>query len=86
MALGTQLGKTNIAAWASKEEEDKDVSTSFKTLAAERQAQNLIETRATAWEEAEKAKFMARLVQILLLVPFSFKFVEGCELVHSCVS
>ncbi|XP_024024659.1 uncharacterized protein LOC21386031 isoform X2 [Morus notabilis] len=60
MALGTQLGKTNIAAWASKEEEDKDASTTLKALAAEQQAKSVIETRATAWEEAEKAKYMAR--------------------------
>lgn len=63
IALGTQLGKTNIAAWASKEE-DKDASTSLKNLAAEQQAKSVIETRATAWEEAEKAKYMARLIQI----------------------
>lgn len=65
MALGTQLGKTNIAAWASKEEEDKDASTTLKTLAAEQQAKSVIETRATAWEEAEKAKYMARLIQFI---------------------
>ncbi|XP_062113007.1 uncharacterized protein LOC133824155 isoform X2 [Humulus lupulus] len=63
IALGTQLGKANIAAWASKEEEDKDASSSLKNLAAEQQAKNVIETRATAWEEAEKAKYMARFKQ-----------------------
>ncbi|KAJ9175341.1 hypothetical protein P3X46_013906 [Hevea brasiliensis] len=60
MALGTQLGKMNIAAWASKEEEDKDASTSLKTVPAEQPAKSVIETRAAAWEEAEKAKYMAR--------------------------
>ncbi|XP_011624687.1 uncharacterized protein LOC18437710 isoform X2 [Amborella trichopoda] len=60
VALGTQLGKTNIAAWASKEEEDKDASTSLKTLDVERPGRSVIETRAAAWEEAEKAKYMAR--------------------------
>ncbi|KDP29475.1 hypothetical protein JCGZ_19304 [Jatropha curcas] len=60
MALGTQLGKMNIAAWASKEEEDKDASTSLKTVPVERPIKNMIETRAAAWEEAEKAKYMAR--------------------------
>ncbi|KAH9698688.1 Remorin C domain-containing protein [Citrus sinensis] len=60
IALGTQLGKMNIAAWASKEEEDKDASTSFKTVVAEQPAKNVIETRAASWEEAEKAKYMAR--------------------------
>ncbi|KAI4313358.1 hypothetical protein L6164_026344 [Bauhinia variegata] len=60
MVLGTQLGKMNIAAWASKEEEDKDASTSLKMKTAEKPAKNVIETRAAAWEEAEKAKYMAR--------------------------
>lgn len=59
-ALGTQLGKLNIAAWASKEEE-KTVSTSLKNVGVEQAAKNVIETRAAAWEEAEKAKYTARL-------------------------
>ncbi|XP_041012370.1 uncharacterized protein LOC121255887 isoform X1 [Juglans microcarpa x Juglans regia] len=59
MVLGTQLGKMNIAAWASKEE-DKDASTSLKTLASEKAAKSVTETRAAAWEEAEKAKYLAR--------------------------
>lgn len=59
-ALGTQLGKMNIAAWASKEEEDNDASTSLKTLAAQQTAKSVIETRAAAWEDAEKAKYTAR--------------------------
>ncbi|KAL8100642.1 uncharacterized protein LOC141684661 [Apium graveolens] len=63
MLLGTQLGKINIAAWASKEEEDNDASTSSKFLEREKQLKNLIETRAAAWEEAEKAKCMARFKQ-----------------------
>ncbi|KAI4357132.1 hypothetical protein L6164_001099 [Bauhinia variegata] len=60
MVLGTQLGKMNIAAWASKEEEEKDASTSLNIIAAEKPAKSAIETRAAAWEEAEKAKYMAR--------------------------
>lgn len=60
MVLGTQLGKKNIAAWASKEEEDKDASTSLKTIGADQQSKNVIETRAAAWEDAEKAKYTAR--------------------------
>ncbi|XAR53188.1 hypothetical protein NMG60_11021636 [Bertholletia excelsa] len=60
MVLGTQLGKMNIAAWASKEEEDKDASTSLKTVGVEQLPKSVIETRAAAWEEAEKAKYMAR--------------------------
>ncbi|KAH1134217.1 hypothetical protein AAZX31_05G125400 [Glycine max] len=58
MVLGTQLGKMNIAAWASKEEEDKDASTSLKTKAE--LPKSVVEARAAAWEEAEKAKYMAR--------------------------
>ncbi|XP_044491048.1 uncharacterized protein LOC123215059 [Mangifera indica] len=60
MVLGAQLGKMNIAAWASKEEEDKDASTSLKTVAVEQPTKSVNETRAAAWEEAEKAKYMAR--------------------------
>lgn len=62
MVLGAQLGKTNIAAWASKEEEDKDASTSLKTKTAEQPAKSVVEARAAAWEEAEKAKYMARSI------------------------
>ncbi|KAK7319201.1 hypothetical protein RJT34_03919 [Clitoria ternatea] len=58
MVLGTQLGKMNIAAWASKEEEDKDASTSLKNKSEP--PKSVIEARAAAWEEAEKAKYMAR--------------------------
>lgn len=64
MVLGTQLGKMNIAAWASKEEEDKDASTSLKNVAVDQPAKSIIETRAAAWEEAEKAKYMARLIYL----------------------
>ncbi|KVH97558.1 Remorin, C-terminal [Cynara cardunculus var. scolymus] len=64
-ALGTQLGKMNIAAWASKEDEDKIASSSMKTLGAEKQAKSAIEMRAAAWEDAEKAKYMARLMNKL---------------------
>ncbi|XP_010513982.1 PREDICTED: uncharacterized protein LOC104789995 isoform X1 [Camelina sativa] len=60
MVLGTQLGKLNIAAWASKEDEDKDASTSLKTKASLQTSKSVSEARATAWEEAEKAKHMAR--------------------------
>ena len=60
MVLGTQLGKMNIVAWASKEEEDKDASTSLKTIAVEQPTKSVIETPAAAWEEAEKAKYTAR--------------------------
>uniref|UniRef100_A0A7N1A1H6 Remorin C-terminal domain-containing protein n=1 Tax=Kalanchoe fedtschenkoi TaxID=63787 RepID=A0A7N1A1H6_KALFE len=61
MALGTQLGKTNITAWASKAEEDKDASTSLKIKFEEKPNKSAIDARATAWEEAEKTKYIARL-------------------------
>lgn len=60
MLLGTKLGKYNIAAWAGKDDEDKEASTSQKTLTIEQSSQSVIETRAAAWEEAEKAKYLAR--------------------------
>ncbi|XP_062217960.1 uncharacterized protein LOC133918220 isoform X2 [Phragmites australis] len=60
MLLGTQLGKTNIAAWASKKEEEKDASLSLKTVSMDQSIQNITEIRAAAWEEAEKAKYQAR--------------------------
>lgn len=60
MVLGQQLGKTNIADWASKEEEETDASVSLKTVSVDQAAKSVIETRATAWEEAEKAKYLAR--------------------------
>ncbi|KAM3296761.1 hypothetical protein ACQJBY_038885 [Aegilops geniculata] len=60
MLLGTQLGKTSIAAWASKKEEEKDASLSLKTVSSDQSAQNATEVRAAAWEEAEKAKYLAR--------------------------
>jgi hypothetical protein len=60
MLLGTQLGKTSIAAWASKKEEEKDASLSLKTVSLDQSTQNATEMRAAAWEEAEKAKYLAR--------------------------
>ncbi|EAY84205.1 hypothetical protein OsI_05585 [Oryza sativa Indica Group] len=60
MLLGTQLGKTNIAAWASKKEEEKDASLSLKGVPMDQSTQKVTEIRAAAWEEAEKAKYLAR--------------------------
>ncbi|KAG1361139.1 remorin 4.1 [Cocos nucifera] len=62
MMLGTQLGKMNIAAWASKEEEEKDASISLKTVPVD-QSKSVTEMCAAAWEEAEKAKYQARFKQ-----------------------
>ncbi|PWZ28326.1 Remorin 4.1 [Zea mays] len=60
MLLGTQLGKTSIAAWASKKEEEKDASLSLKPVPMDQSTQNITAIRAAAWEEAEKAKYLAR--------------------------
>lgn len=64
MVLGTQLGKTSIAAWASKQEEEKAASRSLQSLQKGSACQSVIETRAAAWEEAEKAKFIARFFEL----------------------
>ncbi|XP_020589400.1 uncharacterized protein At3g61260-like [Phalaenopsis equestris] len=60
MVLGTQLGKMNITAWASKEEEETDASVNLKMDSLDQQPNNVVEARAAAWEEAEKAKYLAR--------------------------
>lgn len=54
VALGVQLGKMNIAAWASKDEKDKS-----KADASEAERMEYAK-RAAAWEEAEKSKHTAR--------------------------
>lgn len=82
MVLGTQLGKLNIAAWASKEEEDNVASTSLKTDLVHQPAKSPIEIRASAWEEAEKAKYMARFTSykyIALLFYGLFFFEVKCH-------
>ncbi|CAN1141348.1 Remorin 4.1 [Linum perenne] len=59
VALGVKLGKMNIAAWASKDEEEKNMACNEKR---ERESleQIELEKRAAAWEEAEKSKHTAR--------------------------
>ncbi|KAJ8533563.1 hypothetical protein K7X08_006887 [Anisodus acutangulus] len=54
VALGVQLGKMNIAAWASKDEKDK-----IEADAAEAERLEYAK-RAAAWEEVEKSKHTAR--------------------------
>ncbi|KZV51033.1 hypothetical protein F511_01825 [Dorcoceras hygrometricum] len=54
VALGVQLGKMNIAAWATDEDKAKDVSDSNEFERIE------YAKRAAAWEEAEKSKHAAR--------------------------
>ncbi|KAM1004506.1 hypothetical protein ACFX2I_004670 [Malus domestica] len=56
--LGVQLGKMNIAAWASKDEQEKKLSAE-KTDTAELERIEY-EKRAAAWEEAEKCRHTAR--------------------------
>ncbi|XP_074584653.1 uncharacterized protein LOC141840535 [Curcuma longa] len=63
MVLGQQLGKTNIAAWASKEDEELYASTSTNMMSKDHSARSVIEARAAAWEEAEKTKYLARFKQ-----------------------
>lgn len=59
VALGVQLGKMNIAAWASKDEQEKKRSSAEKANAEEiERIEN--EKRAAAWEDAEKSKHFAR--------------------------
>jgi len=61
LALGTHLGKANIAAWATKEEEEADAAQALKaSLEMEEVRKNLLASRAAAWEEAEQAKYSAR--------------------------
>lgn len=59
VALGVQLGKMNIAAWASKGEQEKERSSAETSNAAELKHAEY-EKRAASWEEAEKSKHMAR--------------------------
>ncbi|KAH0878872.1 hypothetical protein HID58_066266 [Brassica napus] len=58
VALGVQLGKTNIAAWASKEEEENNNVDAEETQRVE------FDKRASAWEEAEKSKHNARSAKV----------------------
>ncbi|KAI4372067.1 hypothetical protein MLD38_010349 [Melastoma candidum] len=59
VALGVQLGKMSIAAWASQEESEKNVSPVDAAETEERERLEY-ERRAAAWEEAEKNKHTAR--------------------------
>ncbi|RDX90063.1 Remorin 4.1 [Mucuna pruriens] len=57
-ALGVQLGKMNIAAWASKDEQEKKKS--LQDTNTQEQERIEFEKRAALWEEAEKSKHTAR--------------------------
>lgn len=54
MALGTKLGKMNIATGASKDGEDRNASSLLKTDKQDQPNTTVTETRAAAWEDAEK--------------------------------
>lgn len=58
VALGVQLGKMNIAAWASKDVKDKNASDKASCIDEIEQIE--FAKRAAAWEEAEKSKHNAR--------------------------
>ncbi|CAN6290876.1 unnamed protein product [Urochloa humidicola] len=57
MDLGQMLGKTTVAAWASKEEK---AAAHFKSATTNKVVDIDREARATDWQEAEKAKYLAR--------------------------
>ncbi|KAH1066268.1 hypothetical protein J1N35_031255 [Gossypium stocksii] len=59
VALGVQLGKMNIAAWASKDEKETNASSRDTTHMEELERIDY-EKRAAAWQEAEKSKHTAR--------------------------
>ncbi|XP_076885359.1 uncharacterized protein LOC143534869 [Bidens hawaiensis] len=62
LQLGMQLGKTNIAAWASKEDMEK--VSGFENDKREEDALRIeYEKRAAAWEDAEKAKHNAKFMR-----------------------
>lgn len=60
-ALGMQLGKMNIAAWASKDEEENERSPGESATVEERERIEF-EKRSALWEEAEKSKHTARFL------------------------
>ncbi|XP_010540600.1 PREDICTED: uncharacterized protein LOC104814313 isoform X2 [Tarenaya hassleriana] len=59
VALGVQLGRTNIATWASKEDEE-NVKNNGKNSEMEELQRIEHEKWAALWEEAEKSKHTAR--------------------------
>lgn len=61
MELSEQLGKTNIAAWASRGAMEDDNRTPDQSSKID------LETRAAVWEEAEKSKYLARYYNLILL-------------------
>ncbi|CAH9104219.1 unnamed protein product [Cuscuta epithymum] len=60
VSLGLQLGKTNIAAWASNDQKERESSDAQCTETTELEHQVEFAKRAAAWEEVEKSKHAAR--------------------------
>ncbi|OAY79758.1 hypothetical protein ACMD2_17848 [Ananas comosus] len=58
-ALGLQLGKMNIASWATKDEL-MQASPSIASTNADRVAKMEFETRAVVWQESQKSKYTAK--------------------------
>lgn len=81
VALGVQLGKMNIAAWASKDELEKNKASSGEGMTPEQLEQIEFEKRAVAWEEAENSKHTARLFsplfQLLVISYWCFFLLIG---------
>ena len=71
VALGVQLGKMNIAAWASKDEQEKKRPCN-ESIDMEELERIENEKRAAAWEDAEKSKHMARFL-LQPEIPFNSK-------------
>ncbi|KAI3741592.1 hypothetical protein L1987_59266 [Smallanthus sonchifolius] len=63
LQLGMQLGKMNIAAWASKEDTEKKVSDVENDKLTEESLRIEYEKRAAAWEDAEKSKHNAKFMR-----------------------
>ncbi|KAL4563444.1 hypothetical protein LXL04_027486 [Taraxacum kok-saghyz] len=61
LQLGVQLGKMNIAAWASKEDLEKQEGKTV--ILKEEELRVEFEKRAVAWEDAEKSKHNARFIR-----------------------
>lgn len=75
VSLGMQLGKMNIAAWASKDEKERSSSAAENIDTAELEQIEFVK-RAAAWEEAEKSKHTARSLKNFdtVLVANTFPF------------
>ncbi|XP_072986185.1 uncharacterized protein [Typha latifolia] len=58
-ALGMQLGKVNIASWASKDDA-MPVLPSFKTVHVDQPVKKEYQARAAEWEESQKSKHVTR--------------------------